>query len=394
MSRSLHSAPSVWRRKCVRATRKYSLQSRRGTKAATSRTHGPCIACGLGHEMHTRPHVLHQVSTSAQEFQCHVGRVSSSSCCQSSRMQNETQRVCLRVRAEKVRVLLMERDQVDLVYWSSFASVRPRGSDLKTTIFSNSLCFRASLGHVTQRRRRFGMGGRGRGSWKMLTRTVFLHIIQFLAHVGPTVVALQDRRPAVETRSEVFYLSMSKKKRGDCNVAVRVEVARAFLPRAAHGCTHAARCRIRPKPHLTRGGFRRRGFAINSRHSAPSICRHRWVCIACGLRVRCARRTTSSCTQYALPRKSSTVVRTGCRRQDVVGRVVPYGAPNCPGIVVLPAGILLSLTLVVLLGIDQTIRLKVSVFIGFTNLAFVVVPGINYRIVLGFPGETLSWKVN
>ena len=38
-------------------------------------------------------------------------------------------------------------------------------------------------------------------------RTVFLPIIQFLVHVGPTVVALQDRRPAVETRSEVFSLS-------------------------------------------------------------------------------------------------------------------------------------------------------------------------------------------
>ena len=47
------------------------------------------------------PHVLHQVSTSAQEFPCHVGRVSSSSCSQSSRMQNGTERVCLRVRAEK-----------------------------------------------------------------------------------------------------------------------------------------------------------------------------------------------------------------------------------------------------------------------------------------------------
>ena len=159
---------------------------------------------------------------------------------------------------------------------------------------------------------------------------------------------------------------MPKKKRGDCNVAVRAEVARAFLPRAAHGCTHTARCRKRPKRHLTRGGFRRRGSAINSRHSAPSICRHRWACIACGLRVRCARRTTSSCTQYALPRKSSTVVRTGCRRQDAVGRVVPYRAPNCPGIVVMPPGTLISLTFVVLPGINWTIR------------PFVVVPGINY----------------
>ena len=169
---------------------------------------------------------------------------------------------------------------------------------------------------------------------------------------------------------------MSKKKRGDCNVAVRV--ARAFLPRAAHGCTHAARCRTRPKRHLTRGGFRRRGSAINSRHSAPSVCRHRWVCIACGLRVRCARRTTSSCTQYPLPRKSSIVVRTGCRRQDVVGRVVPYGAPNRMGIVVLPAGISISLTLVVLPGFNSTVRPNVLVLIGFTNLPFVLLPGINY----------------
>ena len=59
------------------------------------------LHAGLGYEMHVGPNVLHQVSTSAQEFQCHVGRVSSSSCSQSSRMQNETERVGLRVRAEK-----------------------------------------------------------------------------------------------------------------------------------------------------------------------------------------------------------------------------------------------------------------------------------------------------
>ena len=76
-----------------------------------------CIRA-LRYTMHVGPHVLHQVSTSAQEFQCHVGRVSSCGCGKSSRMQNETERVCLRVRAEKLRAFLLERDQVELVYWS------------------------------------------------------------------------------------------------------------------------------------------------------------------------------------------------------------------------------------------------------------------------------------